>query len=224
MNIRENLIALQKEIPPDIKMVAVSKTKPLADIETLYGCGHKIFGENKVQELTSKYENLPKDIEWHMIGHLQSNKVKYIAPFVSMVHAVDSLKLLKTINKEAQKNNRVIPCLFQLYIAKEESKFGLSFDEIMKIIESESFNSMKHVQISGLMGMATFTDDKDLVRTEFQYLASCFKKLKERHFIDSDNFKELSMGMSGDYKVAIEEGATIIRIGSTIFGERNYHN
>jgi len=200
--------------------VAVSKTKPIEDILEIYQCGQKVFGENKVQELCSKFELLPKDIEWHLIGHLQTNKVKYIAPFVALVHAVDSFKLLDEINKQAQKNNRVIKCLLQVYIAKEETKFGLDYEEVNQILNSKEFNALKHIQIVGLMGMATNTADKNIVEKEFLALAEFFKKLKQGINSIGANFSILSMGMSGDYKIAIACGSNMVRIGSSIFGNR----
>ena len=222
MSISNNINQILNQIPNKVKLVAVSKTKPIEDIQEAYNGNYKIFGENKVQELVEKYEALPKDIEWHMIGHLQSNKVKYIAPFVYLIHAVDNFKLLKTINKEALKNNRTINCLLQIHIAKEETKFGFSFDEIKQMLDSDEYKDLENINIIGVMGMATFTDDKEIVASEFQYLNDCFKELKKTYFFNSPDFKELSMGMSGDYKIAIEKGSTIIRVGSSIFGERNY--
>jgi len=203
---------LKKLSPTTTKLVAVSKTKPNELIIEAYGAGQRIFGENKVQELVEKEESLPKDIEWHMIGHLQTNKVKYIAPFVSLIHAVDSKKLIKEINKRAKQNNRVIPCLLQVHIAQEESKFGLDKDGVIEILKTDFPN----VSIVGLMGMATFTDNKNQVRKEFKYLKDSYDELKE----NQPNFSILSMGMSGDYSIAIEEGSNMVRIGSSIFGER----
>ena len=222
MNISNNINQIVNQIPNNVKLVAVSKTKPVEDIIGAYNGGYKIFGENKVQELSDKYEALPKDIEWHMIGHLQTNKVKYIAPFVYLIHAVDSFKLLKTINKEAVKNNRTINCLLQIHIAKEETKFGFSLEEIEQMLDNDECQNLKNIKICGVMGMATFTDDNKIVGSEFQYLSDCFHRLKKSYFDDSPDFKELSMGMSGDYKIAVEKGTTMIRVGSLIFGERNY--
>lgn len=222
MSIAENIQEVKKQIPENVKLVAVSKTKPNEIISEAYELGQRIFGENKVQELTEKHEQLPKDIDWHFIGHLQTNKVKYIAPFVNLIHAVDSFKLLKTIDKEADKNNRRIDCLLQLHIAREETKFGLSVKEVVDILQSAEYKEFKNIQIIGLMGMATFTDDENMVRKEFRYLKECFAKIKEEFFSDSLFFKELSMGMSGDYLLAIEEGSTMVRIGSSIFGARTY--
>lgn len=207
-------------IPNDVCLVAVSKTKPIDAILEKYNQGQRIFGENKVQELVAKYEGLPKDIEWHLIGHLQTNKVKYIAPFVSLIHSVDSLKLLKEVNKEAKKNNRVINCLLQFHIAQEETKYGLNLEEVKILLESEEFIQMENVSVVGIMGMASFSDDENQVRDEFRILENTFSILKSHYFKFNDNFKEISMGMSGDYKIAIEEGSTMIRVGSLIFGNR----
>lgn len=222
MSISENLAEIKKSIPGNIKLIAVSKTKTKEEILEAYNAGHFIFGENKAQELARKYEELPKDIEWHFIGHLQTNKVKYIAPYVHLMHGVDSKKVLKVINKEGRKNNRVIPCLLQFHIAEEETKFGLSVDAAKEILESESYTNMNHVKIVGVMGMATFTDDQNKIRSEFQKLKGIFELLKKDYFADSEDFCEISMGMSDDYAIAIEEGSTMVRIGSKIFGARNY--
>jgi len=222
MSIVKNIEKLKSELPEDVKLVAVSKTKPTEQILEAYRSGHKIFAENKVQELVSKFEILPKDIEWHMVGHLQTNKVKFIAPFVSFIHAVDSLKLLKAINKEALKNNRIIPCLLQVKIAREQSKFGLNESELNHLLGSEDIKNFNNIRILGLMGMASYTNDKDIVRNEFKKLVSIFKSIRQNYFLDKPYFKELSMGMSTDYKIAVEEGSTMIRIGSLIFGERVY--
>ncbi len=222
MGIKENLEFYGKHIPEHVKLVAVSKTKPISDLLTAYECGQRIFGENKVQELANKQPQLPTDIEWHFIGHLQSNKVKYIAPFVNLIHSVDSLKLLKEINKQALKNDRVINCLLQFHIASEESKFGLDVEEASQILNSETFASLSNVKIVGVMGMATFTNDGTVVRKEFNHLKSIFDTLKKEFFQNDIDFKEISMGMSDDYKIAIEEGSTLVRIGSAIFGARNY--
>ena len=220
----ENYFEFKKGVPDNVSLVAVSKTKPEEDILKLYKNGQRIFGENKVQELVRKSENLPEDIEWHMIGHLQSNKVKYIAPFINLIHGVDSFKLLKTINKEAAKNNRTILCLLQMHIAMEETKFGLSEDELDELLKSESYKELGNIKIAGLMGMATFTEDYDQVRKEFRKLKTIFEELKSGFFKNEEKFKVLSMGMSNDYKIAIEEGANMLRIGSLIFGSRNYSN
>ncbi|OFX24419.1 MAG: YggS family pyridoxal phosphate enzyme [Bacteroidetes bacterium GWA2_31_9b] len=222
MGISENLkYFLSKEIPPHVKLIAVSKTKPYEAIIEAYNAGHKIFGENKVQELVDKFNILPKDIEWHMIGHLQSNKVKFIAPFVHLIHGVDSFKLLQVIDKEGIKNNRIINCLIQFHIAKEETKFGFDLSESFQMIQSPIFNELKNINIVGVMGMATFTENTDTIRAEFKELVYIFNQLKNTFFLSKSDFKEISMGMSSDYKIAIEEGATIVRIGSSIFGFRN---
>lgn len=221
--ITKKLQRIQQNIPDYVSLVAVSKTKPNEAIIEAYEAGQRMFGENKVQELTQKYNDLPKDIEWHFIGHLQTNKVKYIAPFVSLVHAVDSIKLLKTIDKEAAKNKRIISCLLQFFIADEESKFGLNMKEADTLLQSEEYRKLQHVRITGVMGMATFTNDEQKITREFQTLKRNFDELKKRYFSDNDSFKEISMGMSNDYLLAIAQGSTMIRIGSTIFGEREYH-
>ena len=216
MNIKENLLYLLDQLPKEVKLVAVSKTKPNEAIFEAYKAGHRIFGENKVQEMISKYEVLPKDIQWHMIGHVQSNKVKYMAPFVTLIHGVDSLKLLKEINKQALKNNRVIDCLLQLNIANESTKFGLSKIECIEaLIAAES---LENVTIKGLMGMATFTDDNCQIEQEFNGLKELYDQLAKQY----SEFQVLSMGMSGDYEIAITKGSNMIRVGSKIFGERNY--
>ena len=203
--------------------MAVSKTKPDEAVREAYNAGHLDFGENKIQSLIARKENLPGDIRWHMIGHLQTNKVKYIASFIHLIHGVDSLKLLNVINKEAGKNERTIDCLLQIHIAEEESKFGLSEEELNSLLSSPEFNDLQNIRIRGLMGMATYTEDLDQVRKEFQYLRRIFDETKSRFFVrDEDQFDQLSMGMSGDYKIAVEEGSSMIRIGSLIFGPRNY--
>ncbi len=222
MPIAENIKKLSSSIPENVKLVAVSKTKPIVDILQVYNTGYKIFGENKVQDLATKYEQLPKDIEWHMIGHLQTNKVKYIAGFVSLIHSVDSFKLLKTINKEAEKNNRTINCLLQIHIASEDTKFGFSINEIEDILKSKEYSELANIKIVGLMGIGTFTDKENIIRNEFKFLNECFSKLKSDYFNNDNEFKEISMGMTNDYKIAIEEGSTIVRIGTLIFGARNY--
>ena len=209
---------IKEKVPNDVTLIAVSKTKPNELIQEGLANGHLDFGENKVQELVSKYENLPKNIRWHMIGHLQRNKVKYIAPFVHMIHGVDSAKLLKEIDKQGQKNNRKINCLLQFHIASESTKFGFNLDEVQSLQNEEFFNPLQHVNICGVMGMATFTDDDEMIRKEFNNLKSYFEKLKT-HFNPND-FKIISMGMSGDYPIAIECGSNMIRVGSAIFGER----
>ena len=222
MSISDNIKKITSELGENTRLVAVSKTKPNEDIMEAYNAGQRLFGENKVQELVGKYETLPKDIEWHFIGHLQTNKVKYIAPFVSLIHGVDSFKLLKTINKEAKKKDRVIDCLLQFHIAQESTKFGLDEGEADALLNDEQFKGFENIRIVGVMGMATYTDDVDQVRNEFRSLKNIFDSLKERYFTSDDTFREISMGMSGDYKIAIEEGSTLVRIGSSIFGARNY--
>jgi len=207
---------------PSVKLVAVTKTHPVEILQETYDGGYKIFGENKVQELTGKYEQLPKDIEWHLIGHLQTNKVKYIAPFVYMIHSIDSLKLLKEVNKRAAQNNRTIKVLLQIDISKEATKFGMNEQECEELLKTEEVKSFHNIQICGVMGMASFTDDETLIRSQFKSLKTFFDKLKEQFFYSSSEFKEISMGMSGDYEIAIKEGSTIIRVGSSIFGKRNY--
>jgi pyridoxal phosphate enzyme (YggS family) len=218
--IAEKILALKQTLPASVQLIAVSKTKPNEDLIQAYQAGQRVFGENKVQEMVDKHESLPKDIQWHLIGHLQTNKVKYIAPFISLIHAVDSLKLLKEIDKEAKKNNRVIDCLLQFFIASEETKFGLSFEEATEILESKEFIEMENVRIVGLMGMASFVKDEEQIRDEFRTLYNYFQVIKSHHFKFNSDFKELSMGMSGDYAIAIEEGSTMVRIGSSIFGGR----
>lgn len=222
MSIESNLQRIKSTIPSNVKLVAISKTHPVDVVMEAYNVGQRVFGENKVQELVSKYEAMPKDIEWHLVGHLQTNKVKYIAPFVNLIHSVDSLKLLSVINKEAEKVERIIDCLLQMHIATEETKFGLSLVELEEILKSDEFFKMKNIRVVGLMGMATFTDNMDHVRTEFKSLHDIFKSVKEKYFDEKSWFKELSMGMSSDYNIAIEEGSTMVRIGSDIFGYRNY--
>ncbi|AVR43862.1 YggS family pyridoxal phosphate-dependent enzyme [Christiangramia fulva] len=219
MDISENIKKYREELPENVKLVAISKTKPNEDILKAYRAGQRIFGENKIQEMTDKQEELPQDIEWHMVGHVQRNKVKYMASFVSLIHAVDSLKLLKEINKRAKQNERTINCLLQIKIAEEDSKFGISKEEAREILESEAYSKMKNVRIIGLMGMATFTDDEEQVRQEFSFL----KKVMDEFQKDFPELTELSMGMSGDYKIAVECGSTMVRIGSSIFGARNYN-
>ncbi|WP_271392752.1 YggS family pyridoxal phosphate-dependent enzyme [Aequorivita sinensis] len=216
--ISENLKNLKSKLPNEVTLIAVSKTKPVSDLMQAYNAGHKVFGENKVQEMESKWQEMPKDIQWHMIGHLQRNKVKYIAPFVSLIHAVDSLRLLKEINKQAKRNERVIDCLLQIKIAEEDSKFGMDIADATALLNSEELQNFKNVKIVGLMGMATFTDDEKQISQEFQRLKKVFDQIK----IENSELKILSMGMSGDYKIAIENGSNMVRIGSAIFGERNY--
>lgn len=222
MSIAGNIDAIKKKLPKGVKLVAVSKTKPNTDILEAYHAGQRIFGENKVQELVVKYEQLPKDIDWHFIGHLQTNKVKFVAPFVKLIHGVDSLKLLKIINAEAEKNNREICCFLQFHIAEEDTKYGLTLSEAREMLNSEEFKSLKNVIVAGVMGMATYTDNIQQIRNEFSLLKTIFKTLKNEYFARIKSFSEISMGMSDDYPVAIEEGSTMIRVGSKIFGERNY--
>lgn len=222
MNIGKNIITIKQNIPENVKLVAVSKTKPNNAILDAYNSGQRIFGENKIQDLVKKHEELPKDIEWHFIGHPQTNKVKFIAPFIGLIHGVDSLKLLQVIEKEGRKNSRIINCLLQFHIAEEETKFGLSVDEAKVLLISEEFQALKNVQVVGVMGMATYTSDKDQIRKEFRVLNNIFNTLKNEYFSNAENFKEISMGMSDDYSIAIEEGSTMIRVGSNIFGSRNY--
>lgn len=218
--IEENIKKIRNHIPKEVELIAVSKTKSIEEIKIAYTSGQRHFGENKVQELLEKQQALPQDIKWHMIGHLQSNKIKFIAPFIHLIHAVDSEKLLLEINKEAKKNNRIINCLLQFHIATEETKFGLSFEEAKEILESKTFIEMQNISIVGVMGMASFTDNTEQIRDEFQQLYSIFQILKSHYFKFNPDFKEISMGMSSDYTIAIEEGATMVRIGSTIFGGR----
>ena len=222
MGVAENLLKIKEMVPEHVTLVAVSKTKPDEVILEAYKAGHRDFGENKVQDLAAKQERLPADIRWHMIGHLQSNKVKYLAPFVHMLHGVDSLKLLGVIDREAEKNKRVIDCLLQVRIALEETKFGLTEEELMQLLDSETFREMKHIRIRGLMGMATYTENSNQIREEFRHLKRIFDRLKGSQFTYQDSFDQLSYGMSGDYALAIEEGSNQVRIGSLIFGPRNY--
>jgi PLP dependent protein len=222
MSIAENIEKVKANLSENVRLVAVSKTKPAELLLEAYDCGQRSFGENKVQEMVWKYEELPKDIEWHFIGHLQTNKIKYIAPFVHLIHGVDSFKLLKSIAAEAKKAGRIIPCLLQFHIAEEETKFGLSMQEATEMLNSNEYKVLGNVKISGVMGMATYTDDENQIRKEFANLKKYFEKLKSEFFTANFDFKEISMGMSGDYLIAIAEGSTMVRIGSTIFGERNY--
>jgi pyridoxal phosphate enzyme (YggS family) len=223
VNIQENLLQLKSELPSHVTLVAVSKTKPISDLMKAYDAGQRIFGENKIQEMADKYEEMPKDIQWHMIGHVQRNKVKYMAKFVDLIHGVDNLKLLQEINKQALKHNRTIDCLLQIKIASEASKFGMTPDDSKSLIGLDEFSSLKNIRVVGLMGMATFTDNNDQIKDEFLLLQRTFNTLKP---FESFNFKPeiLSMGMSGDYKIAISCGSNMIRVGSSIFGARNYSN
>ncbi len=223
MTISENLEKFNKELPDDVKLVAVSKTKPVSDLMEAYNAGQRIFGENKIQEMEAKWQEMPKDIQWHMIGHVQRNKVKYMAPFVSLIHAVDSLKLLKEINKEAEKNERNIDCLLQIKIAEEDSKFGMDKTDAAKLLASDEIKKLRNVKIIGLMGMATFTDDEKQISEEFQKLEKIYNEFKIQSREFGTEFRILSMGMSGDYKIAIQNGSNMVRVGSAIFGERNYN-
>ena len=218
MSIQKQLLSILEGLPKQVHLVAVSKTKPNADIEEAYAAGQRIFGENKIQEMTQKWETLPKDIQWHMIGNVQTNKVKYMAPYVSLIHGVDRYKLLKEINKQAAKSDRVIDCLLQMHIAQEDSKFGFNKEELQAVVIDLKTNPLPHIRIKGLMGIATFTDNQDQIRSEFKTLKQQFDWLQTQH----PEANELSMGMSGDYALAIEEGSTMIRVGSKIFGSRNY--
>lgn len=218
MSIAENLNKIKSSLPEEVTLVAVSKTKSETEIMEAYDAGHRVFGENKIQEMTQKWETMPKDIEWHMIGHVQRNKVKYMAEFVSLVHGVDSSRLLVEIDKQAKKYNRVIPCLLQMHIAEEDTKFGFSKDELDELIHSETFKGLENIKIVGVMGMATFTDNASQVRKEFKFLKSIFDDLKQQ----LPQISVVSMGMSGDFPIAISEGSTMVRIGSSIFGARNY--
>lgn len=220
--IAENLKKVLNELPEGVRLVAVSKFHPNEAIEEAYGAGQRIFGESKVQEMDAKHESLPKDIEWHFIGHLQTNKVKYIVPYVSLIHGIDSYKLLAEVNKQAAKVNRIVRCLLQLHIAQEETKFGFSFDECRDLLRAGKWNELKNVQICGLMGMASNTDNVEQIRKEFRSLHDFFQEVKSIWFADNDCFKELSMGMSHDYHEAIAAGSTMVRVGSKIFGERIY--
>jgi PLP dependent protein len=220
-DIAGNLCYLRSQMPAAVKLVAVSKTRPVSDILAAYNTGQRCFGENRVQEILSKKDLLPGDIEWHLIGHLQSNKVKVVVPFINLIQSVDTYRLLSIINSEASKINRVVDCLLQMHIATEETKFGFSLKELSDELEIKDFNSFENVRIRGLMGMATFTTDIIQLQREFRYLANCYNTLKSSFFADSPSFQEISMGMSGDYETAIKEGSTMVRIGSLIFGERN---
>ena len=221
MTIAENLQEIKAQLPEHVTLVAVSKTKPIADLQEAYAAGQRIFGENKIQEMTEKWEQLPKDIQWHMIGHVQTNKVKFMAPYVALIHGVDSLKLLEEINKQAAKNNRIIECLLQIHIAEEETKFGFDASELEAILDAATFQNLKNIKVIGFMGMATFTEDNAQIQKEFQFLKYLFDQYQS---VQWPNFQlqTLSMGMSGDYQLAIACGSTMVRIGSSIFGVRNY--
>ena len=214
---------IRATVPEGVTLVAVSKTKPVSDIQEAYEAGQRVFGENYPQEMRDKHEVLPTDIQWHFIGHLQTNKIKYIIPFVTLIHSIDTANLLEAVNKEARKHDRVVDCLLQFHIALEETKFGLDLEEARQLLDSDAFKQMENVRICGVMGMGTFTDNMDEVRKEFKHLKSIFETLKQDYFADQPQFKEISMGMSEDYPIAIEEGATMIRVGSKIFGPRNYN-
>jgi pyridoxal phosphate enzyme (YggS family) len=218
MGISDNLLQIKSTLPEHVTLVAVSKTKPVSDLMEAYEAGQRIFGENKIQEMAEKWEQMPKDIQWHMIGHVQTNKVKFMAQFVSLIHGVDSLKLLQEINKQAQKNNRIIDCLLQIHIAEEETKFGLDEEELSSLLSSNEFQEMKNIRVIGLMGMATFTDNKEQIKKEFTHLKSIFDTIRGGDALQC--VSTLSMGMSGDYQLAIECGSTMVRIGSSIFGGR----
>ncbi|WP_179007726.1 YggS family pyridoxal phosphate-dependent enzyme [Winogradskyella forsetii] len=217
MNIEQNLKDIKSTIPESVTLVAVSKTKPISDLMEAYNAGQRVFGENKIQEMVEKYEEMPKDIKWHMIGHVQRNKVKYMAEFVNLIHGVDSFKLLKEINKQAKKHDKIINCLLQIKIAEEDSKFGMSADDATSLLKSEKISELKNIKIVGVMGMATFTDNMNQVEKEFKFLKHTFTELKSLQ----PELKTISMGMSGDYQLAIDCGSTMIRVGSSIFGERN---
>ena len=222
MSVKDNLKHIKSQLPDHVTLVAVSKTKPVSELMEAYDAGQRIFGENKIQEMAEKHEQMPKDIQWHMIGHVQRNKVKYMAEFVSLIHGVDSFKLLKEINKQAEKYDRIINCLLQIKIAEEDSKFGMSKNDAASLLQSDEFAALKHIKIVGVMGMATFTDDMMQIIKEFNNLKSAFDSLKSWQ-TENCHLKTVSMGMSGDYQWAIESGSTMVRIGSSIFGPRNYH-
>ena len=223
MSIADNLKQVLAELPQGVRLVAVSKFHPNEAIEEAYNAGQRIFGESKVQEMTAKYESLPKDIEWHFIGHLQSNKIKYMIPYVAMIHGIDTYKLLAEVNKQAGKAGRTVNCLLQIHVAQEETKFGFSPEECREMLDAGEWKALAHVRICGLMGMASNTDNIEQINGEFRLLSSLFKEIKENWFADSDVFRELSMGMSHDYHEAIASGSTLVRVGSKIFGEREYN-
>lgn len=220
--IKENLEIIKATLPEQVTLVAVSKTKPVSDLQEAYEAGQRIFGENHALEMRDKYEVLPADIQWHFIGHLQTNKIKYIIPFVTLIHSIDTANLLEAVNKEAKKHDRIVDCLLQFHIATEDTKFGLDLEEARQLLDSDAFKAMQNVRLCGVMGMATFTDDNEQVHNEFHNLKSIFDTLKNDYFANQPQFKEISMGMSDDYPIAIEEGATLVRVGSKIFGARNY--
>ena len=222
MSIAQNLLQIKSQLPNHVTLVAVSKTKPVADLMEAYNAGQRIFGENKIQEMTEKWEQMPKDIQWHMIGHVQTNKVKFMAEYVSLIHGVDSLKLLQEINKQALKHHRIIDCLLQIYIADEETKFGLDETELEELLTSNEFKELQNIRIVGLMGMATFTNNQNQIKEEFQHLKQIFDNINSLSIINYP-LSIISMGMSGDYKLAMDCGSTMVRIGSSIFGNRNYN-
>jgi len=218
--VAENITRLLESLPDGVKLIPISKTIPEAVIMQVYDAGYKVFGENKVQEMIGKYERLPRDIEWHMVGHMQTNKIKYIAPFVHLIQGVDRLKVLRIMDQEAQKAGRILHGLFQIHIAREETKFGFDEVELLELLNSKDYEEFKHIRMVGVMGMATFTGDTGQIRNEFRQLYRFFQKLKREYFMQDPQFKEVSMGMSGDYEIAVEEGSTMVRIGTLIFGER----
>ena len=222
MSVQQNIISIRKHIPAHVQLVCVSKFHPDEELLEAYNAGERVFGESKVQEMCGKQQRLPKDIHWHFIGHLQTNKIKQIVPFVELIHGVDTFKLLVEINKQAEKQNRKVNCLLQVYIASEITKFGFSPDELKSLLATAEWQALKNINIAGLMGMASFTDDKNQIRSEFKSLKMLFDELKNMYFVDNASFKEISMGMSDDYQIAIEEGSTMVRVGSSIFGVRNY--
>ena len=221
--VKENLEKIRKTVPEGVVLVAVSKTKPVEDLQEAYDAGQRVFGENHALEMRDKHEVLPQDIDWHFIGHLQTNKIKYIISYVKLIHSIDTFNLMQAVNKEAVKHNVVVDCLLQFHIAEEETKFGLNMEEAEEMLNSDIFKAMKNVRICGVMGMATNTDNMAQVRKEFKHLKEIFNALKSKYFADCEWFKEISMGMSHDYQIAIEEGSTMVRVGSKIFGERNYN-
>ena len=222
MSVAENLNKIKSTLPAGVRLVAVSKTKPESDIMEAYNAGHRIFGENHAQEMKQKHADLPADIEWHFIGHLQTNKIKYIVDYVKLIHSIDSANLLQAVNKEAAKHGVVVDCLLQFFIATEETKFGMNLDEARQLLESDEFKAMQNVRICGVMGIGSLTDDKDQTNREFAHLKQIFDTLKADYFAANDEFKEISMGMSGDYQLAIAHGSTMVRVGSSIFGQRYY--
>ena len=222
MSIAENIARIQAKLPAQVQLIAVSKYKPESDLMEAYEAGQRCFGENHAQEMTSKHEHLPKDIAWHFIGHLQTNKIKYIIPYVHCIHSIDSAKLLAEVNKQALKHDRMVSCLLQFHIATEESKFGFSWEEATEMLQSDTFAQWRNIRIDGVMGMATNTEDTSLIRSEFKQLKHYFDQLKQQYFPTQTHFKEISMGMTGDYPIAVEEGSTMVRIGSAIFGARDY--